>query len=85
MGDYINTGEIKPARKTPSLSSVNPEISENLSINRGFPEAFNCDLEKSGSVIKVNSAQGILYAQRVVGLPAITSPIRPLNIIKLIF
>ena len=34
---------------------------ENLSINRGFPSAYNCDLKKIGSVFKSNSGIGILY------------------------
>jgi hypothetical protein len=38
-----------------------PIISEDLSINRGFADPYNCDLKKMGSVSKINSEQGILY------------------------
>jgi len=61
-GDYINTGKIHPVRKTLSLPPGNPVISEDLSINRGFADAYNCDLEKSGEVFKTNSPRGILYS-----------------------
>jgi hypothetical protein len=59
-GAYINTGNVTPVRKIPGLPSGNPVVSENLSINRGFANAYNCDLEKSGSVFKSNSSSGIL-------------------------
>ncbi|MCX6704176.1 MAG: hypothetical protein NTZ07_01900 [Candidatus Woesebacteria bacterium] len=64
-GDYITADNINPTRKTPVIPSGNPAVSEDLSINRGFPSAYNCDLMKNGSVFKTNSSQGILY--RAVG------------------
>lgn len=60
-GDYITVASINPTRKTPVIPSGNPVISENLSINRGFQSAYNCDLMKNGSVFKSNFSQGILY------------------------
>jgi hypothetical protein len=50
--------------KTPVISLGQPEISEDLSINRGYPEAHNCDLKLAGSVSKTNSQNGILYTAR---------------------
>jgi len=58
---YINISNVTPARKTPVLPSETPTISENFSINRGFANAYNCDLMKIGSVFKTNSKSGILY------------------------
>lgn len=42
---------------------VSPEaiIKEDLKTNRGFPEAYNCDLEKLGKVEKSYIPDGILY------------------------
>ncbi len=60
-GDYIYTSEALPVRKSPDLPHVIPAVSENFSINRGFPEAYNCDLTKNGTVFKQNSPEGILY------------------------
>jgi len=60
-GDYTGDDSVVPARKAPDLPSGSPAISENLSVNRGFPSAYNCDLKKIGSVFKTNSAIGILY------------------------
>ncbi len=61
-GDYltydVDTGLV---RLNPLLPSTEPIVSEDLSINRGFPEAYNCDLLKKGRVYKTNSPQGILY------------------------
>jgi hypothetical protein len=42
----------------------NPEkvlISEDFSINRGFPQAYNCDLKEVGKVEKSSSKEGISY------------------------
>ncbi len=61
LGDYITSGTYTPARKSPELPKIAPAVSENLSINRGFPEAYNCDLKKNGRVFKLNSSGGILY------------------------
>jgi hypothetical protein len=58
-GDYINSGT-NSIRKTLSLPPGAPIISEDFSLNRGFPNAYNCDLMKSGSVFKSNSSLGIL-------------------------
>jgi hypothetical protein len=58
-GDYINSST-NSIRKTPSLPPEAPIISEDFSVNRGFPNAYNCDLEKDGSVFKSNFSQGIL-------------------------
>lgn len=60
-GDYINTNEMLPVRISPEMPQGSPVVSEDLSINRGFPEAFNCDLRKNGTVFKTNSSEGILY------------------------
>lgn len=40
---------------------IHDVITEDFSVNRGFPEAYNCDLDKQGTVNKSNSPQGILY------------------------
>lgn len=61
IGDYITSGTDIPTRRTPDLPKVKQAVSENLSINRGFAVAYNCDLKKMGSVFKSNSSQGILY------------------------
>jgi len=58
-GDYVDSGA-NPIGKTPNLPPGDPIVSENLSVNRGFPNAYNCDLMKSGSVFKSNSSLGIL-------------------------
>jgi hypothetical protein len=60
-GDYISSGNTTPIRKNPVLPSGSPAVSEDFSINRGFPDAYNCDLKKMGSVFKANSGSGILY------------------------
>ena len=60
-GDYINSGKRVAVRKTSGLPSESPEIYEDLSINRGFEDAYNCDLKKVGKVFKSNSAVGISY------------------------
>ena len=59
-GDYVSTGNVTPIRRTPILPTGSPAILENLSINRGFANAYNCDLMKNGSVFKNNSNSGIL-------------------------
>ena len=60
-GNYVNTGKTPPARKTPSLPSESPVVSEDLSVNRGFTNAYNCDLEKAGKVFKDGSSLGITF------------------------
>jgi hypothetical protein len=60
-GDYISSNNMVPVRKTSSPPSGSPVILEDFSVNRGFSNAFNCDLKKSGNVFKANSSQGILY------------------------
>lgn len=59
--DYITSGTDIPTRKTTYLPEVKPVMLEDFSINRGFPDAYNCDLKKNGSVFKTNSGSGILY------------------------
>ncbi|QQG41642.1 MAG: hypothetical protein HYV90_05825 [Candidatus Woesebacteria bacterium] len=58
-GDYV--GPDKPVRIVPNLPSGYPSVFEDLSVNRGFPSAFNCDLKKAGKVSKNNSSDGILF------------------------
>ena len=43
------------------LTRGNLIVSEDLSINRGFPDAYNCDIKKIGTVYKQNSQSGIDY------------------------
>jgi hypothetical protein len=45
----------------PEFFKGNLLISEDLSINKGFPEAYNCDIKKEGVVSKQNSKEGIHY------------------------
>lgn len=60
-GDYVNIGKELSVRKKVSLPVGSPKISEDLSTNRGFTNAFNCDLKKEGGVFKNNSDLGILF------------------------
>ena len=45
----------------PVLTKGDLLVKENLSVNRGFSQAYNCDLKKIGAVSKENSPEGILY------------------------
>jgi hypothetical protein len=60
-GNYINENPRNSVRNSYEISNKKPIVSENLSVNRGFDDAVNCDLNKIGIVSKQNSADGILY------------------------
>lgn len=51
--DSATWAKIQMSIKDPTL--------ENLSVNRGFSSAYNCDLMKVGRVFKSNSVSGIIY------------------------
>ncbi len=62
IGDkFVSAPKTEIVNELPSLRKGNLLVLEDLSVNRGFSEAYNCDIKKVGTVSKENSLFGILY------------------------
>jgi hypothetical protein len=61
IGAYVDSGIRDPNRNYTTAVSEDPILVENLAVNRGFTEPYNCDLKKVGTVFKRNSNEEIWY------------------------
>lgn len=57
--DYITAPNVEINNVPALLTKGKLLVNEDLSVNHGFVQAYNCDIKKLGSVSKENSANGI--------------------------
>ena len=59
--NFVSVPDREILNNVPALETGKLLWTEDFSVNRGFPEPYNCDIKKEGDVSKENSNEGILY------------------------